>query len=96
MTERNLDLGTDDLRTVAVRRLRKKSDFVGHLRAYLVFSAFLALIWAIGGGGYYWPAIPMTCWGIWVIVHAASLVGSSPVTEQRVRAEIERMRAAGW
>jgi hypothetical protein len=41
-----------------------------HLRSYIAVMAFLVLIWALTGFGYFWPAWPMVIWGFFAIRHA--------------------------
>lgn len=37
-----------------------------HLRIYLTFVVFFVLLWALTGGGYFWPIWPALGWGIGV------------------------------
>lgn len=45
-----------------------------HLVVYLVVNAGLTGIWALGGGGYFWPAWSMLGWGLGLGCHAAPLI----------------------
>jgi eukaryotic-like serine/threonine-protein kinase len=44
-----------------------------HLVVYLAVNAFLIAIWAITGGGYFWPIWVILGWGLGVAIHAAPL-----------------------
>src|SRR3712207_1655938 len=91
MTNYSSNADPDDVRTAAIHRLRERSEFAGHLRAYVSFRLFLTVLWAIAGGAFFWPAIPMVCWGIWVAVHAARLIGSARIAEADIQREMQRL-----
>jgi len=82
----------DDLRTQARERIQKRRDFAMHLFAYVTVNAMLVGIWAIGGGGYFWPAWVMLGWGVGVLMNAWDVFFRRPVTEADVEHEMERLR----
>jgi hypothetical protein len=82
----------DDLREQALQRLRKKRDLVGHLVAYVVFNAALIGIWAIAGGGYFWPAWVLVGWGVGVVLNVWDVYFRRPITEAEVDREVKRLR----
>jgi len=85
-----------DLRELAAAQVEKKQDFTIHLAAYLAVNAFLIVIWAVTGGGGFWPIFPLLGWGIGLALHAWSVYGRNPVTaEARIDAEEARLRARG-
>ena len=43
-------------REAARRRLQARREFASHLAAFLVVNSFLVVVWALTGGGYFWPA----------------------------------------
>src|SRR4051794_14107468 len=45
-----------------------------HLTVYALVNLFLIAIWAVSGGGYFWPIWPILGWGIGVAAHAAPLI----------------------
>ncbi len=55
--------GDSDLRERALKRLRKKSDFRVHLLIYLAVNAFVVVIWAWTGSGFFWPVFLIFAWG---------------------------------
>jgi class 3 adenylate cyclase len=80
-----------------------------HLTVYLLVNLMLVVIWAVTGGGYFWPVWPLLGWGIGVGSHAAPLLAGvgnraiaepSPETgtiteiESHVRAERRSLDAA--
>jgi class 3 adenylate cyclase len=45
-----------------------------HVSVYIVVNVMLIAIWAVAGGGYFWPIWPILGWGIGVGCHAAPLI----------------------
>lgn len=82
------DLG--DRRTAAVERLKAKRDFRNHLAVYLIVNTMLVVIWAMSGGGYFWPIWPIAGWGIGLAFNAWSVFFQHPITEDEIRREMER------
>lgn len=40
----------------------------GMLAPWMVFSVFFVVLWAVTGGGYFWPMWPIMGWGIGVVM----------------------------
>ena len=62
-----------------------------HFSIYSVVVVFLVLIWALSGGGYFWPVWPAVGWGLGVAIHGvvglnrhSARSGSPPVEAQGV------------
>jgi hypothetical protein len=86
--------GTEkDLREQAVERLKKKRDFRTHVFMYVVVNAMLVGIWAIVGGGFFWPIFPILGWGIGVAGNAWDVYGRRPISEEEIQREAERLRS---
>ena len=81
-----------DLRTKAMRRLKKKSDFRVHLLIYLLVNGMLVLIWGMTGAGFFWPAFVMAGWGIGLVANGVDAYVVDEPTEQQIDEEIERLR----
>jgi uncharacterized ion transporter superfamily protein YfcC len=81
-----------DLRTQAVRSLRKKRDFRSHVVVYVLVNTLLVVIWAVTGAGFFWPVFPMLGWGIGVAFNAWDVYGRRPITEDEILREQERLR----
>lgn len=83
-----------------VRKLRR---FYTDVLIYLAVNIGLILIWAISGGGYFWPIWVIIGWGIGLGVHAFSL-GLIPqmnamvpfMTAEWEDKEIRRLMEAGY
>jgi hypothetical protein len=82
-----------ELRKLAVSRLRKKRDFRTHIAIYVIVNAMLVGIWAVTGAGFFWPIFPILGWGIGVGANAWDVYGRKPITEDEVQRETERLRS---
>lgn len=78
-----------DRREAAIERLEEKRGFKAHLAVYLIVNAGLVLIWAVAGGGYFWPIWAIGGWGIGLALNAWT-VYRRPITEDQVLAEMQR------
>jgi hypothetical protein len=79
-------------RDAARKRVQVKRDFASHLVAYVVVNASLIGVWAITGGGYFWPVWILAGWGAGLVLHAWDVYWRRPVTEADVDAELHRRR----
>ena len=80
-----------ELRSQAIERLKKRSEFWNHLAAYVLFNAVIVVVWfAVSDGGFFWPIFPVAAWGIGLFFHAMD-VFRRPFTEERIRHEMERL-----
>jgi hypothetical protein len=77
-------------RDLARKRVQARRDFASHLVAYAVINAFLIAVWAITGGGYFWPAWVLAGWGVGLVLHARDVYWRRPVTESDVDEELRR------
>ena len=81
-----------DLREQAIERLKKKRDFRAHVFIYVAVNAMLVAIWAIVGGGFFWPIFPILGWGVGVAANAWDVYGRKPIGEDEIRRETERLQ----
>jgi hypothetical protein len=82
----------EDLREVALKRIKKRRDFRTHVVVYSLVNIFLWGIWIVTGTGFPWPVFVTGGWGIGLLLDARETYGDRPVTEQDVQAEIERLK----
>jgi hypothetical protein len=82
-----------ELRRLAVSRLKKKRDFSTHIVIYVIVNAMLVGIWAVTGAGFFWPIFPILGWGIGVGANAWDVYGRKPITEDEVQRETDRLRS---
>jgi hypothetical protein len=76
----------------ARKRVERKRKFVGDLAAYVVVNAFLVVIWAVGGAGYFWPGWVLAGWGVLLALDAWNVYYRRPVTEAEIDREMRRGR----
>ena len=82
----------DELHAAAVRSIKKKRDFRSHVFAYVLVNAFLIVIWAVTGAGFFWPVFPLAGWGIAVLFNAWDVYARKPISEEEIQREMERLR----
>lgn len=85
-----------DMRAEALRRLKKKRDFRGHLLAYLLVNALLWAVWGVvftvTGAWFPWPLFALFGWGIGLVFHAWDAYGRLPFTEEDIQREEAHLR----
>jgi hypothetical protein len=79
------------LRERAVKRLKKRRDFYGHILFYLLVNTFLVVIWAVTSSGFFWPVFPLVGWGIAVVMNAWDVYVSDEVDEEKIQREMEHL-----
>jgi hypothetical protein len=84
----------DVLRERAIKRLKKRRDFSGHLLVFVLVNAFFVVIWAMTNpDGFFWPVFPIVGWGIGVVLNAWDVYRNDEFDEEQIRREIERLQA---
>ncbi|MET0885454.1 MAG: 2TM domain-containing protein [Mycetocola sp.] len=87
-------MDNEELRIVARKRLKAKSDFRQFLWVWLGVSVLLVVIWAVTNpGGYFWPAWPIGGMGVAAFFIGLDAYGPARgiITDDQVDAEIRRM-----
>jgi cytochrome b561 len=78
-------------REKAVRQLKKRHDFYGHILIYVLVNAFLVVIWAVTDAhGFFWPVFPIGGWGIGVLMNAWDVYWRPEITEDDIQREMGR------
>jgi hypothetical protein len=86
-------IGDEALRDRAVKRLKKRRDFSGHVLVYVLVNTFLVVIWALTDiRGFFWPAFPLVGWGIGVVMNAWDVYRNDDFDEEQIRREMERLQ----
>jgi len=89
-----MDDSNDDIRAVAMSRLKKKSDFKSFLVVWLFVSAVVTVIWFFATPGIlFWPGFVIGGMGIGALVSWWDAYGpTGGITEGDIDAEVERMK----
>jgi hypothetical protein len=83
----------EEWRQLAIKRLKKRKDFVAHLVSYVIINAFLIGIWYfVAGRGYFWPGWVLLGWGIGLALNAWDVYGRRDITEAEIQREMDRNR----
>lgn len=76
-------------RQAAIRRVKAKRDFKGHLLVYLVVNASLVVIWAASGAGTFWPIWSIAFWGMGLVFNWWSAYHENkPITDEEIEREM--------
>jgi hypothetical protein len=87
-----LDATDVERRERAIVRLRRKSEFRAHLLAFVVVNTAVVAVWAMTGGGFFWPIFLILAWGVGLIFHARDAYVDEEPTEEKIRREMQHMR----
>ncbi|WP_225753430.1 2TM domain-containing protein [Actinotalea sp. Marseille-Q4924] len=91
---RHPDYADPDLRARARKRLEDRRSLGAHALAYVLVNAFLVVIWSLNGTDqFFWPVFPILGWGIGLAFNAWDVLFPGP-SEDRIRAEMDRLRGA--
>lgn len=81
------------LRKRAIKRLKNRRDFFGHVLLYSMVNTFLTLIWLFADRhGFFWPVFPIVGWGIAVVLNAWDVYRDDEFDDEQIQREIARMR----
>ena len=73
----------------AVAQVQRWHDFKAHVGAYLLINAVLIVVWALTGGGTFWPGVSLAAWGLG-LSSQHFLNSFSPISVDAVRREVGR------
>ena len=83
----------DMLRQRAIRQVKKRRDFYGHLLVFVLANGAAIAIWAtVGNGGFFWPIFLLFGWGVGLIMNAWDVFYRGYEDEGQIQREIERLR----
>ena len=84
-------VGADNVRELAIQRLKMKQDFKGFVGGGGLAVIVAIVIWALGEGGYFWPMWVILGVAIGVVAQGWKAYGpSNQITEDDVRREMRR------
>lgn len=87
-----MSVPSDELRSIARKRIEERRGFIPHLIVYVLVNAALVAIWATTGQGFFWPGFVIGFWGIGVVMHAWNVFFNRPITEADIQREVERLQ----
>jgi hypothetical protein len=80
-------------REQAIKRLKKRRDFHGHLLVYTLVNGALVAIWAvINVHGFFWPIFPILGWGVGVVLNAWDVYRAENLSEEDIQKEMDRLQ----
>jgi hypothetical protein len=84
----------DDLRATAIKRIKRKREFIGHVIFYLIVNAALWIGWAFTGADTdsLWPLWFTGIWGVLVVIDAFRVYGERPISDQQISKEMRRLQ----
>jgi hypothetical protein len=88
----------NQIREIAKKSIKKKRDAWQFLVVTVVVNSGLSVLWAMSGGGYFWPAWVIFGMGIGVVlafVDAYVPSFKSQISETQIDAEIARLKKSG-
>ena len=93
LAEVAMSLTETELRELATRRVKARTEFLTHLTLYVTVNSGLVLIWWFSGARYPWFLWPLFGWGIGILSHAMTLMfgPNSEREEQAVEREVQRL-----
>jgi len=82
-----------ELRDAAIKRLKRKREFVRNLVLFVLVNAGLWAIWGVNGADTHdmWPAIVTGIWAVFLALDAFKIL-ERPITDQQIQDEINRLR----
>lgn len=85
---------SSEAREAAIKRIQAKRSFWRLLGVFVVVALILTGIWAMSGGGYFWPMWAIFGMGIAAAFSALSAFGpgKQPPSEQQIDDEMRRMQ----
>jgi 2TM domain len=85
---------TEELRSEALRRIKRKRDFVGHVVLYVLINAGLWVVWALDGAktNDVWPAWVTGIWLVILVLDAYKIYKQRPISDQQIEDEMGRIK----
>ena len=83
----------NEMRERAIKRLKKRRDFKGHLLVYTLVNTALVVIWAVtSSDNFFWPVFFIVFWGIGVVMNAWDVYFAEDFDEEDINREIEHLQ----
>jgi hypothetical protein len=83
----------DEPRERAIKRLKQRRDFYGHLLVYTLVNGAFVGIWAVTGRpGFFWPIVLILLWGVGLALNAWDVYRNDTFTEEQIQREIDHLQ----
>ena len=77
----------------ARERIKELRDFYTHITVYVAVNAFLLAVNLLTGTDVWWFLFPLMGWGIAIVIHAFTVIGTGHKWEQRKLEELTGLKA---
>jgi len=79
------------MREQAIKRLKKRRDFHGHLLVYTLVNSSLVIVWLVTGRhGFFWPVFFIAFWGVGLVMNAWDVYHGEEFSEDQIQQEMRR------
>ena len=82
----------DDERVWARSHIARRRKLRADIVAYVVINAFLLVVWALTGAGYFWPAWVLAGWGVALLLDIWNFNQHRPITDADIDSELHTRR----
>ncbi|MCD9624863.1 2TM domain-containing protein [Rhabdothermincola salaria] len=79
----------DDPRRAAIARIKARRNLKIQAGTFALLTVVLIVIWAVAGGGFFWPVFPMIGFAFALLGQWQALQGKRPISEDEIRREMD-------
>ena len=83
-----------DTRAAAIERIEARGHFQDQILRYVAVNGVFVALWALGGGGFFWPAFTVIGWGLHLAI-CMIRVSPGPITTEAIEREMQRPAMGG-
>jgi hypothetical protein len=85
--------GDEQVRSQAIRQIKRKREFRGNVVLYLLVNAVLWAIWALTGAETddLWPAWVSGIWGFFLLLEARHVYADRSISEREIQEEMRQI-----
>jgi hypothetical protein len=83
-------MAQDEARARAVERIKQKRTFQQTAAGFVAVWVLLIVIWAVTGGGFFWPIFPILGMGIALALQGFQAYRSMDISEGDIEREVQR------
>ena len=83
-----MDDELDDPRQAAIARIKGRRNLELQAGSFALLSVVLIVVWAVAGGGFFWPVFAMIGFAFALFSQWQALQGRRPISEDEIRREM--------